>query len=107
MTHLTPQGLLDWLKDRGRRKPLLLDVREPWELQACRIPDATHVPMREIPARLRELDAEADTVVICHHGVRSLRVAHFLEQQSFARVYNLTGGVDAWARTVDPSMPIY
>ena len=89
MTHLSPQGLSDWLKDQDRRKPLLLDVREPWELQACRIPDAIHVPMREIPSRLSELDSDADTVVICHHGVRSLRVAHFLEQQSFARVsYN-------------------
>jgi rhodanese-related sulfurtransferase len=85
----------------------LLDVREPWELEACRIPDTIHVPMREIPARLSELNAEADTVVICHHGVRSMRVAQFLEQQRFARVYNLTGGVDAWARTVDPAMPTY
>ena len=107
MTHITPEGLSAWLKDRDRGKPLLLDVREPWELQTCRIPEAIHVPMREIPARLNELDAEADWVVICHHGVRSMRVAQFLEHQRFTRVYNLTGGVDAWARTVDPAMPTY
>jgi len=107
MTHITPDRLSDWLSDRNRRKPQLLDVREPWEVQACRIPEAIHVPMREIPARLSELDCEADTVVICHHGVRSMRVAMFLEQQRFSRVYNLTGGVDAWARTVNPAMPTY
>lgn len=107
MTHITPEGLAAWLNDRERRRPTLLDVREPWELQACRIPGATHVPMREIPARLNELDTDADTVVICHHGVRSMRVAQFLEQQRFARVYNLTGGVNAWARSVDPAMPTY
>jgi len=107
MTHITPEGLSAWLNDQERSKPLLLDVREPWELQTCRIPGAIHVPMREIPARLKELNTEADTVVICHHGVRSMRVAHFLEQQSFASVYNLTGGVNAWARTVDPAMPTY
>jgi rhodanese-related sulfurtransferase len=107
MTHITPDRLSAWLKDQDRRKPLLLDVRESWELQTCRIPEAIHVPMRQIPARLNELDTEADTVVICHHGVRSMRVAQFLEQQNFTRVYNLTGGVDAWARTVDPAMPTY
>ena len=107
MTHITPERLSAWLNDQERSRPTLLDVREPWELQTCRIPGAIHVPMREIPARLSELDAELDTVVICHHGVRSMRVAQFLEQQSFARVYNLTGGVNAWARTVDPAMPTY
>jgi rhodanese-related sulfurtransferase len=107
MTHITPEGLSAWLGDPRRARPVLLDVREPWEFQTCRIGDALHIPMREIPRRLGELNVEADTVVICHHGVRSLQVAHFLEQQRFARVYNLTGGVNAWARSVDPAMPVY
>ena len=65
------------------------------------------VPMREIPARLAELDADAETIVICHHGARSMQVALFLERQGFANVLNLAGGVDAWARAVDPAMPVY
>jgi rhodanese-related sulfurtransferase len=107
MTHLPPAQLSAWLADPHRRKPQLLDVREPWEFQTCRIADSLLIPMRELPGRLHELDNDADTVVICHHGSRSLRVALFLEQQSFARVYNLTGGVDAWARSVDPAMSVY
>ena len=63
--------------------------------------------MREIPARLAELDPETPTVVVCHHGTRSMHVAMFLERQGFSSVINLTGGVDAWARTVDPAMPVY
>ena len=63
--------------------------------------------MGEIPARKDELDAQAEVVVICHHGGRSMQVAMFLEKNGFAKVHNLAGGVDAWARTVDPSMPVY
>ncbi|HLS86897.1 MAG TPA: rhodanese-like domain-containing protein, partial [Burkholderiales bacterium] len=64
-------------------------------------------PMGEVPGRAGEIDPEADVVVICHHGSRSLRVAHFLEQNGYHKVHNLKGGVDAWARTVDPAMPVY
>jgi rhodanese-related sulfurtransferase len=63
--------------------------------------------MRAIPARTPELDPDAETVVICHHGGRSMQVAMFLERTGFGRVYNLAGGVDAWARQVDPSMATY
>ena len=65
------------------------------------------MPMRTIPARLAELDPQAEIVVICHHGARSLQAAMFLERAGFARMYNLTGGLDAWARTVETSMPVY
>lgn len=85
----------------------LLDVREPWEFEVCRIPGSRLIPMSQIVARLGDLDPDAPTVVICHHGVRSQRVAAYLEHSGFADVMNLTGGVDAWARTVDPAMPIY
>jgi rhodanese-related sulfurtransferase len=107
MRHLTPAELAAWLADPAREKPLLLDVREPWEFQTCRIERSRHVPMRELPARLSEIDAGAEVVVICHHGTRSLQVAYFLARQGFARVHNLAGGVDAWARAVDPAMPVY
>jgi rhodanese-related sulfurtransferase len=107
MRNLTPAELAAWLADGVRERPVLLDVREPWEFQTCHIPGARHVPMNELPRRLGELDPAADVVAICHHGTRSLHVAHFLARQGFQRVYNLAGGVDAWARSVEPAMPVY
>ena len=107
MTQITPEQLHGWLKDASRDKPRLLDVREPWEFQICNLPDSVSMPMRTVPARYAELDREADTVVICHHGVRSYQVAAFLERAGFTRLYNLSGGVAAWARDVQSSMPAY
>lgn len=104
---LAPRELKLWLDDEGRSQPVLLDVREPWELGVCRIDGAQHIPMRTIPARLMELDRDAEVVVICHHGARSYQVAMFLEHQGFSKLFNLYGGVAAWAREVDPSMPTY
>ena len=102
---ITPQELQTRLGDAAARKPL--DVREPWEFQICRLPGSPLMPIQTVPARHTELDADADTVVICHHGGRSLQAAIFLERAGFARLYNLTGGLDAWARTVEASMPVY
>jgi rhodanese-related sulfurtransferase len=107
MTQISPSELRVWLADSARHKPQLLDVREPWEFRTCRIGDSQLIPMREIPARIVELDPRADTVVICHHGTRSMQAAYFLERMGFESVFNLSGGVDAWARTVDPAMPVY
>lgn len=107
MRNLTPAELAAWLADPARPDPLLLDVREPWEFQTCHIAGARHVPMNQLPARLHELDPDAELVAICHHGTRSLHVAYFLARQGFERVHNLAGGVDAWARTIDPAMPVY
>ena len=87
--------------------PVLLDVREPWEWNLCHLPDAILIPMRELPARLHELDKDAETVVICHHGVRSYHAARYLETLGFGDVVNLSGGVAAWADEVDPAMPRY
>lgn len=91
----------------GRETLLLLDVREPWEVQLSPFPGAMHVPMREIPARVDELPAQQAIVCICHHGARSAQVALFLEHRGFDRVYNLAGGIDAWAREVDATVPRY
>lgn len=107
MRNLSPAELAAWLDDPARPDPVLLDVREPWEFQTCHLPGARLVPMRELPSCLGELDPAADVVAVCHHGARSLQVAHFLVRQGFARVHNLAGGVDAWARTIDPGMPTY
>jgi rhodanese-related sulfurtransferase len=107
MKQITAAELAAWLKDSARAKPLLLDVREPWEVQTCAMPGALHVPMSQVPARKGDVDAGADVVVICHHGGRSMQVAMFLEKNGFSKVHNLAGGVDSWAKTVDPSMPVY
>lgn len=87
--------------------PILLDVREPWEYEVCHIAGSRSIPMSQLLGRMEELQPACPTVVICHHGVRSQHVAAYLERCGFADVMNLVGGVDAWARTVDPSMPTY
>lgn len=104
---IAPAELSAWLSDPARGQPLLLDVREPWEFQRARLENSKHLPLRDLPARVAELDPAAETVVICHHGGRSMQAALFLERQGFARVHNLAGGVDAWARSVDTAMPVY
>lgn len=107
MKQISPADLAAWLADAGREKPLLLDVREPWEYEKARIEGARLVPMREIQARLGELDPSSEVVAICHHGGRSQQVAMFLEKSGFKKVHNLVGGVDAWSRNVDPAVPLY
>ncbi|WP_018140971.1 rhodanese-like domain-containing protein [Thioalkalivibrio sp. ALJ7] len=106
MRQMSPRELCDYLDQTGT-PPLLLDVREPWEFQRCRIEGSRLLPMGEIPATYQELDPKQEVVVICHHGVRSQQVAWFLERAGFDQVINLSGGVDAWARDVDPHMPTY
>jgi rhodanese-related sulfurtransferase len=106
MRHMGAVELKSWLSTAA--EPVtLLDVREPWEHDLCRIDGSRLVPLGLLPGRLGELQAHQPTVVICHHGVRSLRAAAFLEQCGFADVVNLSGGIDAWARTVDATMAVY
>jgi rhodanese-related sulfurtransferase len=107
MKQITPRELAAWLADEGREKPLLLDVREPWEFERARIAGAELVPMREIAARLDEINPARPIVAICHHGGRSLQVAMFLEKNGYNNVHNLAGGVDGWSKTVDPAVPLY
>jgi rhodanese-related sulfurtransferase len=104
---ITPAALAAWIADDSRSKPLLLDVREPWEYQTARIEGSKLVPMGEVPARLDELDQDREVVAICHHGGRSMQVAMFLEKNGFPKVHNLAGGVDAWSKSVDPTVPLY
>lgn len=106
MRQMTPKQLKDHLETTPEL-PVLLDVREPWEFQTCHIEGSLHFPMGQIPQSFRQLDPQRETVVICHHGMRSLQVSQFLEKAGFAKIINLTGGVDAWAREVDPNMPVY
>ncbi len=85
----------------------LLDVREEWEFSICQIEGSRNVPMAQIPAAVQDLDPTTATVVICHHGMRSAQVADYLERCGFETVINLEGGIDAWAREIDPNMPTY
>ena len=87
--------------------PLLLDVREPHEFKFCRIPGSINLPMNQVPAELAQFDPQRETVVICHHGMRSMQVANFLVGKGFTNILNLDGGVAAWAAQVDRSMPTY
>ena len=105
MSEISAQDLKARL-DRNE-PPLLLDVRQDWETKLCRLPNAVHIPIEEIELRTDELNPEDDIVVYCHQGVRSAAVAEYLRSLGFKRVRNLTGGVDSWARTIDPGMRRY
>lgn len=94
------------LRERGE-KFVLLDVREPWEHDTARIDGSTLIPMDQVPARQQELDPDAHIVVLCHHGVRSLNVTHWLRQQGFDNVQSMRGGIHRWSRFVDPKVPTY
>lgn len=85
----------------------VLDVREPWEVAVAAFGGSIHIPMRQLPFSLEQLPTDKDLVVICHHGIRSLRVMAWLRQNGFERVTSLRGGVQAWADRIDPSMPRY
>ncbi|MBM3202628.1 sulfurtransferase [Candidatus Woesearchaeota archaeon] len=106
LREITPNELQQMLADTVAA-PLLLDVREPHEFAFCHIAGSLHIPMNQIPQRLAELDADRETVVICHHGIRSRMVADYLLSRGYPHIINLSGGLEAWARTVDPDMPRY
>jgi len=88
-------------------EPLLVDVREPWEFEICHLPGSVNIPMGEVTRHLEMIRGARECVMICHHGVRSLRVIEYLQQQDIRHMINLEGGVDAWAREVDIDMPLY
>lgn len=92
---------------RNNTPLVTLDVREPWECDIAALPGSTCIPLDALPHRWRELDASAPTLVVCHHGVRSLHACLFLRQLGFTRVFNLAGGIDRWAREVDPTLARY
>ena len=88
--------------------PILLDVREPWEFQTASLPGSLLMPMGDVPSRAHaELDPDAHIVVLCHHGQRSLSVAMWLRGQGFERAQSLAGGIDAWSRGMDATVPRY
>jgi len=105
ITEIAPAALKVLLE--SAQPPLVLDVREAWEREAARLPGTVDIPMMEIPQRLAELPRDREIVVMCHGGVRSLKVAHFLARNGFSRLANLSGGIHAWACEVDPGIGTY
>ena len=106
ITQLSPASLQQQLQENPQTY-FLLDVREPFEYQIASMAETVLIPMNQVPDRLNELDKEQAIVVICHHGMRSENVAYYLDQQGFSQIFNLTGGIDAWARSCDSAMALY
>lgn len=114
---LNPADFTTWRESlpAGAPLPVVLDVREPWELQTASVKEdgftLMHIPMRELPARLQELQAQLPAgqpiACLCHHGMRSMQVGNYLAQNGYTQVVNLQGGIDAWSRQRDNSVPSY
>jgi rhodanese-related sulfurtransferase len=85
----------------------ILDVREPWETSICAIEGSVFIPLSTLPESLDRVPQEIPLAVVCHHGVRSMHAVMWLREQGFDNAVNLQGGVDAWARCVDPNMATY
>ena len=117
ISQLNPVDFLAWRDGAaaGDFLPVVLDVREPWELQTASVRadgfTLLHIPMRDVAAQLTELQQthgpDHPIACLCHHGIRSLHVADYLVQNGFTQVVNLDGGIDAWSQQVDPSVPAY
>ena len=107
MKNLSVAELSQWLADTQRERPLLLDVREAWEFALCRIEGSEPVPLGALSGFLSSIDPERPIVCICHHGTRSMHAGLALERYGCREIYNLVGGVDAWARQIDRSMATY
>ncbi len=112
IAQVRPAELSQWLEAaRAHGEPIVLDVREPHELQIASVQadgfTLLAMPMGSIPPRLAELDPEQPVACLCHHGGRSMQVAHFLQSHGFAHVANIAGGIHAWSAELDPSIPRY
>ncbi len=112
---LSPTHFAAWRDAAAPAMPIVLDVREPWEVQTASVkPDGFTlllIPMQSVPARIAEMKqahgADHPIACLCHHGMRSLQVAHYLAQNGFTGVVNLQGGIAAWAVQLDASVPQY
>lgn len=112
IAQVRPQDLAQWLNSvRAIGEPVVLDVREPHELQTASVKadgfTLLTIPMHSIPPRLAELDPEQPIACLCHHGGRSMQVAHFLAGHGFAHLANIAGGIHAWSIELDPSIARY
>ena len=106
MQNISPKQLKDLIND-PEAEIIIVDVREEWELERCKIDNSLHIPMTTIPNELHQLEFNLPIIVYCHHGMRSMQVANFLVSRGFIHVLNLEGGINAWAQEVEPEMEIY
>lgn len=112
IAQVRPSQLSAWLSImRTHGEPVVLDVREPFELAMASVKadgfELITIPMGVIPPRLNELDPEQPIACLCHHGGRSMQVAAFLQARGFAHVANIAGGINAWSAELDPGIPRY
>ena len=113
ISQLSPADFTAWRDSlgEGAPAPVVLDVREPWEMQTASVKadgfELVAMPMRSVPARYLELDRDRPIACLCHHGARSAQVAHFLMQNGFSAVVNIHGGINAWSQQRDPGVPMY
>ena len=112
LTQFRPKDLPTWLDAaRSYGEPIVLDVREPAELQRASVEakgfTLLTIPMNTVPARLAELDPQQPIACLCHHGGRSMQVAQFLVAQGFQQVANIAGGIHAWSAELDPRVNTY
>jgi len=115
IAQIRPTQLSLWLQAQSAARPLILDVREPWELALAHVmpwPDAPsfdvlNMPMQAIATRLAELPPDRAIACLCHHGVRSQHVAAFLLARGFENVVNIAGGIHAWSQEIDPNVALY
>ena len=104
---MSARELADVLSDPAAQKPVLLDVREPYEVAIAALPKAVNIPLGELHDRIGELDRGVPLVVYCHLGVRSATALARLEEAGFTQARHLAGGINAWSRSVDPALPRY
>jgi len=102
----TPQEINELLNNPPESGLQLLDVREPWEYDVVHIPNFTLIPLGQLAQQTEKLDKSTPVAVLCHHGIRSAHACYFLEKEGFDTI-NISGGIDLWARQLDPSMPVY
>lgn len=99
------------LRDEGAsgaaRACAVVDVREVWEHEICRIPGSISMPLSNFAKHVADLDPAQPIYLYCHHGARSLQAAMWMRKNGFARAASVKGGIDAWAREIDPSTPRY
>ncbi len=111
ITEIRPAQLASWIGSVAPSEAIVLDVREPLELQTASVSangfKLVAIPMGQIPASLNDLEKDAPIACLCHHGARSMRVAQYLSQNGFTNVVNIGGGIDAWSAEVDPAVPRY
>lgn len=112
---IRPAAFSIWLESLGDTTPVVIDVREPWEVATASIKplanapvfDVLLMPMQSIPQRLAELPQDRPIACLCHHGMRSQQVAAFLLNRGFENVINISGGIDAWHHELDASVAAY